>query len=56
MTAEANLYEALVIFLAARGKRLATGGADDLIIPVLGGEQLQVPVLFLLPTGAPSHS
>ena len=41
------LRRALDAFLAARGKELDTSGAGELVIPCKGGEDLNVPAIFL---------
>lgn len=47
MTAEQQLYEALVRFLAERGQELSNQPLDDLIVPLSSGQLLRVPVVFL---------
>ncbi len=46
-TAEHLLLGALKVFLAARGKDLDASGAGELVIPCKGGEDLNVPAIFL---------
>lgn len=46
-TPEGRLRAALDAFLAARGKELDTGGGAELVIPCKGGENLNVPAIFL---------
>lgn len=44
---EEILRAALAAFLKARGKELDTSGAGELVIPCKGGENLNVPAIFL---------
>ena len=46
-TPEELLRAALVAFLEKRGKELDTSGAGELVIPCKGGENLNVPAIFL---------
>ena len=44
---EQFLRVALDSYLSARGKELDTSGAGELVIPCKGGEDLNVPAIFL---------
>lgn len=46
-TPEQLLLGAAKLFLASRGKELDTSGAGELVIPCKGGENLNVPAIFL---------
>lgn len=47
ITPEQLLRAALDAFLASRGKELDTSGAGELVIRCKGGEDLNVPAIFL---------
>ena len=46
-TPEQLLLGALKLFLAVRGKELDTSGVGELVIPCTGGQDLNVPAIFL---------
>jgi hypothetical protein len=44
---EHNLYLALVAFCQSRHVELSDDGSDSVVIPVKGGNQIEMPILFL---------
>lgn len=46
-TPEQLLLGAAKLFLTSRGKELDTSGAGELVLPCKGGEDLNVPAIFL---------